>query len=77
MLLLFICFSSSRESFKLRAFFAGALLFPIILVIVTSPASDLLSVIFLLLPTKFSTPSEICVSDGWKDVSFGKTLQFW
>ena len=41
-----------------RFFFAGALLFPITLVIVTSPVSDLLS------------ESEMCVSDDWKGVSF-------
>ena len=72
-----ICFSSYRESFKLRVFFAGTLRFPITLVVVTSPASDLLSVIFLLLPTMFLTPIEICVSENWKGVGFGKTLKFW
>ena len=54
----------------------SAFLFPITLVNVTSPASDLLSITFLLLPTKFSTLNKICVSDDWKGVSFGKTLKF-
>ena len=71
-----ICFSSYRESFKLRVFFAGTLRFLITLVVVTSPASDLLSVIFLLLPTMFPTPIEICVSENWKGVGFGKALKF-
>ena len=75
MFLLLICFSSCRKSFKLRFFFAGALLF-VTLVTVTSPASDSFSVIVLLLPSMFSTPSEICVSDDWKGVRFERHLSF-
>ena len=73
---LITCFSSSRESFKLSVFFAGALLFPITLVIVTSPASDLLSAIFLLLPTMFSTPSEIVFQVIGKMQVLGRHLSF-
>ena len=42
----------------------------------TSSASDLLSITFLLLPTAFWTANDICVSDDWKGVRFGKTLKF-
>ena len=64
-IILLIWFYLLGESFKLPISFFVLLLFPISLVIVTSPGSDLFSVI------------EICVSDDWKGVSSEKQFRFW